>query len=145
MRTINLQRTRFSTRKFNVGSVIRIGDELVPNSTITINGQVIKWNAQNITIRVGRPFLASARGIVHVFQNELVKKGQLLVTLKSSRLQTEDIVQGIPKIEQLFEARESQSGQIFQILFIYVFVIFLRELEKIENRTLVYCCGKKFY
>jgi hypothetical protein len=34
----------------------------------------------------------------------------LLVTLKSRRFQTEDIVQGIPKIEQLFEARQTQGG-----------------------------------
>lgn len=145
VRTINLQRTRFSTRKFNVGSVIRIGDELVPNSTITINGQVIKWNAQNITIRVGRPFLASARGLVHIFQNELVKKGQLLVTLKSRRLQTEDIVQGIPKIEQLFEARESQSGQILQdTVHSRLRTFFLEELGKIENEHWSIAVEKSF-
>ena len=54
------------------------------------------------------PILASARGIIHVFHNDLIQKNDLLVTLKSRRLQTEDIVQGIPKIEQLFEARETR-------------------------------------
>jgi DNA-directed RNA polymerase subunit beta' len=44
----------------------------------------------------------------------LVQKNDLLITLRSRRLQTEDIVQGIPKIEQLFEARETQGGEIIQ-------------------------------
>lgn len=38
----------------------------------------------------------------------------MLITLRSRRLQTEDIVQGIPKIEQLFEARETQGGELIQ-------------------------------
>ena len=66
------------------------------------NGQILKKNNKSITLRLGIPILASAHGIVHVFQDDLVVKNQLLITLKSRRLQTEDIVQGIPKIEQLF-------------------------------------------
>ena len=51
---------------------------------------------------------------VHISHKDLVEKNDLLITLRSRRLQTEDIVQGIPKIEQLFEARETQGGEIIQ-------------------------------
>jgi hypothetical protein len=95
-----------------LGSLVRWGDEITNFVGFHVNGQIIKLTPNTITVRFGIPFLASARGILHVFHNDLIKKNQLLITLKSRRLQTEDIVQGIPKIEQLFEARETQGGEL---------------------------------
>lgn len=42
---------------------------------------------------------------------DYVKEGSPLLSLSYQRLVTGDIVQGIPKIEQLFEARETEGGQ----------------------------------
>lgn len=107
---ISLQ--ELGTTSLYVGKMIRWGDEIYPGIASAHNGQILKLTSTNLTLQVGIPLLASARGIVHVFNNELITKNQILMTLKSRRLQTEDIVQGIPKIEQLFEARESQGGQV---------------------------------
>jgi hypothetical protein len=120
--------------KTSVGKVIRWGDEIYPGFGSAHNGQILKQTSNSLTVRVGLPILSSARGIVHVFNKELIAKNQILVTLKSRRLQTEDIVQGIPKIEQLFEARESQGGQVLHdTVHSRLRNAFVRELEGLVN------------
>lgn len=95
-----------------VGLHKRWGQEWDSHFAFPTSGQITKITQNSLTIRKGVPLLASLRGLVHVLNNDFVEKNQLLVTLRSKRLQTEDIVQGIPKIEQLFEARETQGGEI---------------------------------
>lgn len=102
----------FQNTQIQVGDLIRWGQEICPGFGSAYSGQVLKITDKKIVLRHGISILASARGIIHVFHNDLIQKNDLLVTLKSRRLQTEDIVQGIPKIEQLFEARETKGGEI---------------------------------
>jgi hypothetical protein len=117
-----------------MGKIVRWGEQLEPGTGSDHNGQILKKNKTSITLRLGTPVLASAHGIIHVFQDDLVEKNQLLITLKSRRLQTEDIVQGIPKIEQLFEARERQGGEVlFDTVHIRLRNAFLRELGSLEE------------
>lgn len=97
-----------------VGTRIRWSQELVPGFASSLSGQIIKITSTRITLRKGLPLLASIRGLLHITHNDLIQKNDLLITLRSRRLQTEDIVQGIPKIEQLFEARETQGGEIIK-------------------------------
>ena len=97
-----------------VGTQVRWGQELLAGFAIPVSGQIIKTTLKKVTLRKGIPLLASIRGLVHISHKDLVEKNDLLITLRSRRLQTEDIVQGIPKIEQLFEARETQGGEIIQ-------------------------------
>lgn len=97
-----------------VGRKLRWGQEVFEGLAIPLSGLVIKKTRQTLTLRKGFPLLASIRGLVHISHKDLVEKNDLLITLRSRRLQTEDIVQGIPKIEQLFEARETQGGEIIQ-------------------------------
>ena len=113
--TTNKNKTKLNQNKqFQIGNVFRSGTEIFPEIASSIGGFILNRDFNQLTIRLGVPFLASARGIIHVFQNDLIQKNDLLVTLKSRRLQTEDIVQGIPKIEQLFEARETQGGSLIR-------------------------------
>lgn len=111
--TLSLEK-KLDITPLSVGKIIRWGEEILPGIASIYNGQLLKHTPTSLTLRIGVPILASARGVVHVFNKELITKNQILMTLKSRRLQTEDIVQGIPKIEQLFEARESQGGQVLQ-------------------------------
>ena len=128
--TLKLQK-KLDPTIFYVGKIIRWGDEISPGIASIHNGQLLKQTPRSVTLRIGVPILASARGIVHVLNKELITKNQILMTLKSRRLQTEDIVQGIPKIEQLFEARESQGGQILQdTVHNRLRNAFVRELER---------------
>uniref|UniRef100_UPI003002495B RNA polymerase subunit beta'' n=1 Tax=Prototheca paracutis TaxID=2034905 RepID=UPI003002495B len=92
-----------------LGQIYRWGQNISNNLLSPINGKLIKINNNSCSIRYGLPFLAAKDGIIHVSNDEIIIKNQLLLTLKSQKLQTRDIVQGIPKIEQLFEARMSQK------------------------------------
>ena len=98
------------TRTPFVGNCIRWGQEIGSGFAVPLSGEVVKITSNSLTIRNGIALLGSLRGLVHIQDNQFVYKNQLLLTLKSKRLETEDIVQGIPKIEQLFEARETQAG-----------------------------------
>ena len=118
----------------SVGHLLRWGDEIILSKASSINGQICAKTKSSFFIRTGTPILVSSRGIMNVVHNDLVKKNQLLITLKSRQLQTEDIVQGIPKIEQLFEARESQSGEVLvDTVHIRLRNAFVRELESLDK------------
>lgn len=96
-------------------SFLRNEQPLLSKKTARIAGQVvaIRKNGTNLIliVRKGKPFLFSSRAIFHVFHNDFVRKDNLMLTLFYRRLQTGDIVQGIPKIEELFEARSSKFGE----------------------------------
>nr|UIO59379.1 RNA polymerase beta'' subunit [Chlorella desiccata (nom. nud.)] len=139
--TINNTNPEFA----RIGKIIRWGQEIEKDYACDHNGQILKKTQTNITLRLGIPILASAHGIIHVFQDDLVFKNQLLITLKSRRLQTEDIVQGIPKIEQLFEARERQAGEVlFDTVHIRLRNAFLRELELLQEEHWSIAVEKSF-
>ena len=117
-----------------VGNLIRWGEEIQLGTAAVNSGQIIKKTNNGLIVRLGTPVLASTRGVVHVEHNDLISKNQLIVTLKSRRLQTEDIVQGIPKIEQLFEARERQSGSVLSdTVHLRLRSAFVRELESLTT------------
>lgn len=129
----------------NIGDLIRWGDEVEQNFGCPYNGQVIKKTKNFVLLRTGNPILASARGIIHVNHGDLINQNDLVITLKSRRLQTEDIVQGIPKIEQLFEARESQSGEILaDTVHLRLRSAFVQELESLTEEHWSIAVEKSF-
>lgn len=107
---LKLKNTLTKNNKVKVGALVRSGTEVFSGIASLDGGLILTKTLTTYTLRCGIPFLASSRGVCHIFDQDLVQKNDLLVTLKSKRFQTEDIVQGIPKIEQLFEVRESQGG-----------------------------------
>ena len=97
---------------FYVGQLIRYGEELSKNVGLTESGQVIEVEKNKVKLRRAQPILFSSRGVFHVNHGDFVEKDAPLLTLFYQRLRTGDIVQGIPKIEQLFEARQTKEGEI---------------------------------
>ena len=90
----------------SVGQTIRYGDEICPGVASPESGQVISIEGSNLTLRKGQSvlFYDERETMLHVEGNQWINLGQPLVTLTYQRLVTGDIVQGIPKIEQVFEA-----------------------------------------
>lgn len=114
LKTFKFSKEFHKSKKFTIGQLVRWGEEIFLNRAATENGRIIAVKENQLIFQQGIPFLASSRGILHIQHKDLIQKKNLLITLKSRRLQTEDIVQGIPKIEQLFEARETQGGEIMR-------------------------------
>ncbi|MFZ9462595.1 MAG: DNA-directed RNA polymerase subunit beta'', partial [Vulcanococcus sp.] len=65
-----------------------------------------------VTIRMGRPYMVSPDSVLHVRDGELVQRGDSLALLVFERQKTGDIVQGLPRIEELLEARRPRESAV---------------------------------
>jgi len=97
-----------------IGQLVRYGDQIFYKTAVHDSGQIIQIDKKTITLRKAKPILFSSNGVFHVDNRDLVEKNTPLITLFYKKLKTEDIVQGIPKIEELFEARQTKEGQTLQ-------------------------------
>ncbi len=78
----------------------------------TVSGQVISVNKGDITIRNGRPYLISPGTMLIVDSGALVLRGDMIATLVFERQKTGDIVQGLPRVEELLEGRKPKDCAI---------------------------------
>jgi hypothetical protein len=89
-------------------------DKNFDKAALKTSGQIISLNKMKITLRRSQPVFLSPNAIVHKNNGAFVTKNTPLMTLPFQVLTTGDIVQGIPKIEQFFEARTTKNGRFFR-------------------------------
>ena len=98
--------------------VVSVGDLLVDNSKIAEgvhnqeSGQVIGVEGDKVIMRIARPYRVSTGAVLHIEDNDLVQRGDGLVLLVFERAKTGDIIQGLPRIEELLEARKPKEACI---------------------------------
>jgi DNA-directed RNA polymerase subunit beta' len=80
--------------------------EIASNLYSLDSGQVIFIDNSKVVIRIGRPYLISNGSTLHINHNSLVQRGENIATLIFNRVKTGDIVQGLPRIEEILEARK---------------------------------------
>lgn len=95
-----------------LGKFIHYGTQIQSNCVIPESGLIIQIEKSKITVRKAQSILFSSKGLLSVYHGDLVEKNALILRLFYQRLKTGDIVQGIPKIEQLFEARKTNQGEL---------------------------------
>ncbi len=99
-----------------VGDYVHCGDKIGYSSgtpiIISESGKILKISETQITIQKMQPVLFYSQAEIHVESNEWVKRGTPILTLAHQTLVTGDIVQGIPRIEQLFEASTSAPAAL---------------------------------
>ena len=88
-------------------SVVAESGELAP-----VSGKIVDVTAKSVTIRNGRPYLISPGTMLQVEEGSLVQRGDMLATLVFEREKTGDIVQGLPRVEELLEARKPKDCAI---------------------------------
>ncbi len=95
------------------GDFVRL-DSLLAESgeRSSVSGQVIAVNKGEITIRAGRPYLISPGTMLQVDSGALVLRGDNIATLVFERQKTGDIVQGLPRVEELLEGRKPKDCAI---------------------------------
>jgi DNA-directed RNA polymerase subunit beta' len=132
MTTININ----ATPSVKVGDLVVAGTELAPGIVAQESGQVISISPKSkvlspesgtqdsalmtndsglmtsITMRVGRPYRVSPGAVLQVEDGGLVQRGDNLVLLVFERAKTGDIIQGLPRIEELLEARKPKEACI---------------------------------
>ena len=89
-------------------------DKVIAESgeTTPVSGIITAVNKGDITIRHGRPYLISPGTMLQIDSGSLVLRGDLLATLVFEREKTGDIVQGLPKVEELLEGRKPKDCAI---------------------------------
>ncbi|QOV24630.1 DNA-directed RNA polymerase subunit beta'' [Anabaenopsis elenkinii] len=99
------------------GDLLVEGGEVAPGIHTEESGQV--WSVTPLPsgeyavyVRLGRPYRVSPGAVLQVENGDLVQRGDNLVLLVFERAKTGDIIQGLPRIEELLEARKPKEACI---------------------------------
>ena len=95
------------------GDLVKSESEITDKGEIApVSGIVTAVGKGSVTLRIGRPYLISPGTMLIVNSGALVLRGDLLVSLTYEREKTGDIVQGLPKVEELLEGRRPKDCAI---------------------------------
>lgn len=89
-----------------IGTYIRVGDEILEGMQSPYAGQLIHINSTHIILRRVYPYAMSHGSSLFVNHGDLIQKNLPFGTLVSVESTAGDIVQGLPKVDELLEARE---------------------------------------
>ncbi len=104
--------------KISSKTVVKVGDRVVDGDPVsqseksTSCGEIEAVSSSSVTLRLGRPYMVSPDSVLHVNDGDLVLRGDGLALLVFERQKTGDIVQGLPRIEELLEARRPRDAAI---------------------------------
>lgn len=102
--------TKGKTSKLKPDELVVAGTELVPGVVLEESGQVVEVTSSYVKLRTARPYRVSAGAVLHINDGDLVQRGDNLVLLVFERAKTGDIIQGLPRIEELLEARKPKEA-----------------------------------
>ena len=97
------------TPQVSKGELVKYGDQIADKVIAKESGQVMEFDNDSITIRSGCPYLVSSGAILQTNNSDLVQRGDTLAILVFERSKTGDIVQGLPRIEEILEARKPKE------------------------------------
>ncbi|MBD2465299.1 DNA-directed RNA polymerase subunit beta' [Oscillatoria sp. FACHB-1407] len=100
------------TARVKVGDLLVAGTEIAPGTITDESGQVVDITDTEVVLRIARPYRVSAGAVLHINDGDLVQRGDNLVLLVFERTKTGDIIQGLPRIEELLEARKPKEACI---------------------------------
>ena len=91
--------------------------ELASGLRLKESGQVVEITEKEdgkttVVLRHARPYRVSQGAVLHIDNGDLVQRGDNLVLLVFERAKTGDIIQGLPRIEELLEARKPKEACI---------------------------------
>lgn len=93
-----------------VGDLLVAGTEIAEGLFLEESGQVIGIDGSEMVLRLARPYRVSSGAVLHIDDGDLVQRGDNLVILVFERTKTGDIIQGLPRIEELLEARKPKEA-----------------------------------
>jgi hypothetical protein len=93
--------------KIYLGQLVRYGTEIIKGVGIPQSGQVILLTNKKLVLRRAQPFLLPTGSYCRVSDGDFVANNSPLLTLTYKTLDNDDIVQGIPKIEQLLKLEKT--------------------------------------
>lgn len=71
--------------------------------------QIIQVEKNKVILRKANPYLVQTNSRINIKNNYVIKKHNVLFQTPYTRRKTEDIVQGLPKVEELLEAKRTSN------------------------------------
>jgi DNA-directed RNA polymerase subunit beta' len=96
--------------KVKAGDLLVAGTSLEDGNRLEESGEVLAVDGKSVTMRIARPYRVSPGAVLHVDNGDLVQRGDNLVLLIFERTKTGDIIQGLPRIEEVLEARKPKEA-----------------------------------
>ncbi len=94
------------------GDFITLDQPISESENSPFSGQVSSVNAKSIIIREAQPYLISGGTLLQVENRALTQRGDLIASLIFERQKTGDIVQGLPRVEELLEGRKPKESAV---------------------------------
>lgn len=91
---------------FQENKLIKFGEKTKSNFISKNSGLIHKIYGNTIIVHLGQPYLFSQGAIIEKRPGDLIKQGDGLGQLVYERARTGDIVQGLPRVEEILEARK---------------------------------------
>ena len=92
--------------------MVRAGNKITPNLKIDCSGQILKVSPFTCKLHRGIPFFLTKETVLYKTKSDLVKIGDTIGTIIFEQAVTGDIVQGLPKVEEILEARKPQDSAL---------------------------------
>lgn len=115
--------------------MIKVEDLLFPLIKIKNSGKIISVKPFKIKLHNGTPFFLSKSTIIFRYSKNFIKKDETIGIIPFEQMITGDIIQGLPKIEEILEARKP------------IYEAFLSEypaIVKKANEIYIELCKNKF-
>ena len=86
------------------------GDQLNDELVLKKPGKIVKKQGSLLEFQLAQPYLFSEGSIIQRNHGDLILKNEIIGSLVFKVLKTADIVQGLPKIEEILEARTPKNA-----------------------------------
>ena len=126
-------------------AIVRSGNIINTNSTFSRSGFFLKKDGFKMVFQNATPIFLSRGTILNYKQGDFVLEKKIFATLVNYTQQTEDIVQGLPKIEELVEARRPKiKAQLSRRPGIILNSVFSSQvLETVLSSSVIKCISTK--
>jgi hypothetical protein len=126
-------------------AIVRSGNSINTNSIFSRSGFFLKKDGFKMVFQNATPIFLSRGTILNYKQGDFVLEKKIFATLVNYTQQTEDIVQGLPKIEELVEARRPKlKAQLSRRPGIILNSVFSSQiLETLLSSSVIKCVSTK--
>ncbi len=104
--------TNFVNTSITSEEIQKVTKKINNNTTILQNGILIRKNGSSCIFQKIKPFFINQGSIINFKQGDFILNNEIIATLLNFNTQMEDIVQGLPKIDELIEARTVKDKSI---------------------------------
>lgn len=111
------------------GCFVRRGDKFLNSSSTQAAGRVMiipngpQEQQNGFVLQRAKPYLIAKNSILKAKQDFLIRKNDLIAFLTYEVVKTEDIIQGLPRVEEILEARPSKNPSIIATIPGYISVV----------------------